>query len=97
MIHALLFEEVQQTEIVGGLVGDAIKNASDTVWQGIVYGFKYICLVGSNVVTQLAGLATIGEEAVYFASKDSRDKGRIVKYIVIYLGACTVGWLINAI
>ena len=98
MIHTLLlFEEIQQTELVGGLVGDAIKNVSDSVWQGMVYGFKYICLISSNVISQLSGLATIGSEAVYFASKDGRDKGKIVKYIVIYLGACTVGWLINAI
>ena len=100
MYNLMLYE----TEIVGGLVGDTISGAgnalqsvTDAICQGLLNGFKCIVLTGALVIEKLSGIGIVGQEIVYYASKENRDKGKIVKYILIFLGSIAVEMMISAI
>lgn len=88
---------LNKIEIVGGLVGDALDNVSSSITNGIIDGFKYVLGCTAQLVIEISTVCVMACEIIFCASKESKDKGKIVKYILIRLGAGIVARFVQVI
>lgn len=87
MDATLILNEIQ---FIGGLAGDALDAMKESIANGLIEGFKYIVGCTAQVVVEIAEICIYAYEVICACSKDAADKSKMIKYILIRLGAGTI-------
>ena len=84
-------------KIVGGLVGDALDNAGKAITNGIVEGFKIVVGTSAIIIERFSEYAVYVTLIMFFAGKEERLKGKLIKYLAIFGGALYIEKVISLI
>ena len=81
---------LNETQFIGGLTGDVLDSMKESIANGIIEGFKYIVGCAAQVVVEIAEICIYAYEVICTCSKNTADKSKMIKYILIRLGAGTI-------